>query len=516
MRRLIDAIRTLVALVEHWTVLITDKGVDLVLNLFRGRVRAAITWLVKDWPVEVGNMKAQAEGVSKLIDLVGGEISDLTEPHFRALAAKAFAEVAQTLTVTGAAQPADWKKNAAAAIGDAYSFGFKSWATTLGFEAVFPEKLNVLNGTAAMFAEMAGFAEVTKAWLGPNLKSAVGRLAEYDSNNRNRSVQLVSQVALNLYSRGLISQTACEQFLAYAGHPDKDIAALMAGAFHPLRPQVLAQSLSDGSISDAEIRDAMVYAGFRPADTDLMISAFHQRIQQPYRQSALRAVKTAFQRGLITQSELNDAFNTLSIPAEVQGFINLEMGYTKLVELADLYRRGLDEAATYGLEPLPSYVTDLEAIGLSKADADAHFAIISNKVRGKALEAAERADAAAARASLRQRTVALQAQYESGNIPDAGVVAALIALGYAPGPAATIFAAWQARKQGRQRLIYGRLLAPIDANLLQEQVAPVLANRAKGLITDAVALAVLKSLGIPLVNAEALVAEAAARHAKKK
>src|SRR5271166_3704759 len=443
-----------------------------------------------------------------------GIIGSLTKPMGDAAAA-GFAAVSATLTATKNVAPADWQANANAAMRDAFAFGLASFGASAAFEALFPEKLNVLNGLGPMLATMAGFEEVSSSWLKPLLNASIATPAKYDAQNRTRPMQLDAQAALNLYSRGLITAAACHQFLGYAGHPDADIGHMMDGAFRPVQPFVLAASLSDGTIDEATIRQALTFAGYRPVDQDLLIHAFEQRVLQPYRQAALGAAKTAFERGLTTQTQFHDDLNTLGIPNDAQTFVMIETGYRKLVELADLYRRGLDEAAQYGLEPLANYVTDLEAIGLSAADADAHFAIVSSKVQGKALQTEQRAEAAQARALLRQTTTALMAQYLDGTLPDGGVVLALVRLGYSAASSAAIYAAWQARKAGRQQLVYGVLLAPKAAQQLREQVAPVLENRAKNAINDAAALAVLKSLGIPLVNAQALVAKAGAVAEKK-
>lgn len=456
----------------------------------------------------VSNLAGAADTVVKTFVAAfagpGGKIvADLTKPMGDASEA-ALKAVSAHLVGAGNITPPQWQDHATDAMRDAFAFGLASFGATAAFEALFPEKLNTLNGIGPMLATMAGFEEVTAAWLRPLLTAAVQRPATYDANNRTRPMQLVEQAALNLYSRGLITAAACKQFLAYAGHPDADITSLMAGAFRPMSPFVMAASLSDGSIDDATLHNTLTFGGYRASDADLVLHAFHLRMQQPYRQSALRAVKTAYQRGLITDADLTDAFKTLSIPTEVQGFIRLEMGYTKLVELSDLYRRGLDEAAQYHNEPLARYVTDLEAIGLSKADADAHYAIVAAKVQGKDALAAERAAEAAARTTLREKTQALMNQYMAGTQSVAAIVPALVALGYLPGNAAAIYAAWQARKQGHVRMVYGVVLKPPDAEVFRARADAIIETVKKNLTPVAIAIHQLTALGIPAGEAAAL------------
>lgn len=493
----------------------TPKGRGLLKWLFINTV----TDTLEASAYTIGNLTGAANGVVRtLIDAFNGPgkgiVAELTGPM--AMAAEAAVKaVSSHLTAAHNVKPADWQKNANDAMRDAFSFGLASYGASAAFEALFPEKLNALNGIGPMLATMAGFEEVTTAWLRPHLDAAIARPARYEANARTRSAQLVEMAALNLYARGIITEADARQYLAYAGYPREQIDAQLAGAFRPMSPFVLAASLSDGSVDDATIRRTLTYSGFRREDQDLVIQAFHERLQQPYRQAALGALKTARERGVITDAEFQDGLNSLHVPDEVKGFINVEVGYRQLVQLTDLYRKGLDSAAEYKLIPISEYEPQLEAIGIDKADADAHTAIITNKVMGKDALAEERLLDAAARQARAIKTRAAEAHYIAGQMDDAAFLATLVASGW-PGPtAAVILSAVKARKQGQLEYVHGVWLTRQKAPDLKDRIAVIEGNRKKNALSDAAAIAALRALNIPLPNATALVNAWAAAAEKK-
>jgi hypothetical protein len=100
------------------------------------------------------------------------------------------------------------------------------------------------------------------------------------------------------------------------------------------------------------------------------------------------------------------------------------------------------------------------------------------------------------------------AQYMAGTQPDLAIVPALVALGYAATNAAFIYAAWQARKAGKQRFIYGLYRSESDALVLRERVAPILEAVKKNRTPVLTAVNQLTALGLPAANAAALANDA--------
>src|ERR1700681_1312219 len=83
------------------------------------------------------------------------------------------------LTAHGESTPDNALQMASDALVDAFGFGISSAGVTAAFEALFPEKLNVLNGAGPMLAEMAGFAEVQSSVRDPLYHNAFGKSLEY-------------------------------------------------------------------------------------------------------------------------------------------------------------------------------------------------------------------------------------------------------------------------------------------------------------------------------------------------
>ena len=83
------------------------------------------------------------------------------------------------LVANGESTPDNAVGIASAAMADAFGFGLSSAAVTAAFEALFPEKLNVLNGAGPMIAKFAGFDEVAAAVRDPLYANAFGKSLDY-------------------------------------------------------------------------------------------------------------------------------------------------------------------------------------------------------------------------------------------------------------------------------------------------------------------------------------------------
>jgi hypothetical protein len=428
------------------------------------------------------------------------------EPTFGALAAKIFNLAAANLEKNGLSTPDTAVAEAAAAYSQAFAFGMSSAAVTALFELAVPEKLNTLNGVGPMLAKMAGFDEVAAAVREPLYKAAFGKSLEYYFNSQFKPDFANERDATVWHSRRLLSDDDLREVFQWSGLKAKYEDAYVGSAYRAVQPRALASMIQDIPFPTAQMTDLLQFAGLRDQDITLMLSLMETNSLKNVRQAYLAANVAAAEEGIISADQLTSAMTDLNFSTDAQNLVQLTVAVKKLQQLAELYRKSVTELYKTAQLTDAQYVPALEAIGIAEADANAHYAIDSAYVHGKALAAAARAAAKEEAAQIRAAVASARANYFAGNLDAPAFAAALAASGLDPNviPAAISLAA--AQLQGRQRNVYGAMVSPDKAVLLREKVADLGKQVAGGLVTPAAALDALASEGIPDANAQALVA----------
>jgi hypothetical protein len=437
--------------------------------------------------------------------IAGPAIFAEVKQPFSDFAQEAFKQVSQNLLAKGKVSPEHWTDNAGEAMGDAFSFGLSSFAVSAAMEALFPKSIHTLNGMGPVLASLAGFGEVAKAALGPLFDAAITAPATADLNRTFRPTSYALGGVLALYARGLITREVAVQRLIFQGYPDEQIEALLAGSFSPVASFVLRGALKTGALSDDELRNVMTYMGMRSIDQERLIRVGKALALEPYQRGVVIAVGQAFERGTITEQEFLDSLQHAAIPDGAQDLVNMTARYRKIRQLATLYIESVETAYQYGQITDAQFVPLLEQGGINEADANAHYAIASAKKHGREMQAAEREAAREAAAVQRLAIQTAIAGFMAGTLDAAGLSAAILLAGVSATQAALLVTLTTLRKQGKQRLLYGLLLEPSAAQLLQEQVNEVHLTFTKGFIDYDGALAALQNLGITETYAEPLV-----------
>lgn len=495
-------------------VIFTEHGADQVGHFLTNIIKGTFTYVNEALDFAEPKLSGVANAFVNGIENNGGTLKKDLEAPFAKLAKDAFTAVADNLEAKRNIKPDEWKDIAGDAIGDAFGFGLASHAVAIAYEAVFPEKLNCLNGIGPMLATLSGFEEVSKATLGPILQAGISTPATYDANSKFRAKLPNLQLAADLHSRGLIDHVQLELLAAYEGMNADYVAAIREGAYHGINPRQLLRALDLGVLSDAEIQDELSFSGLRPASIDRMKRIAHELALQPYKQQALNTIKNAYERGTISDADFSSLLAEFNLPDGADHFIQLEIAHRKLEQLAELYRKSVTEAYQYGEITDADYVPRLEAIGIATPDAEAHYAIDSIKKRGRDAQAAARLETKLAREAQSAQRQAAQRDYLAGRINAAGLTAALIAIGEPIGLVEGQVALSTARLAGTRRRVYNLLLPEADAVLLKQQIAAVNEQATKKLITPETARAQLRALGLSPAFAEALAAKWAAQDTK--
>jgi hypothetical protein len=469
-----------------------QKLIDAAKNTILSGIAGALSLLADGQPY-IGPI---IDGFENAFKTYGPGFSTKISAPLGDLAKNEFNSTEAFLKSAGLSTPDNAVGNAAEAIRTAFGFGMSSAAVTAVFEALFPEKLNTLNGVGPMFAKMAGFDEVVESIRDPLYKNAFGKSAEYHYRSIFKPELPDEFDAVLWHGRGLLSDAQLAAIFNFSGlKPEYENAFIQSG-YRAVQPRAIATAIQDTPFPTAEMQDLLKFNGYRDKDVALMLTAFEGASTRNVRNQYLSALVTAAERGTINAADLDSSLTSLNFSAAAKGFVQLTVATRKLEQLAEIYRKSVSEAYQYGLITDAQYVPHLAAIGIAQADADAHYAVDSIKKQGKAAAAAVKAaEHAAARLQATEVRAAL-AEYHVGNIDAAALLAALLVAGLDPALSGLAVAIAGARLQGAQVLVFGQLMSRPAAQLLREQVAALEKQFMQTLIDDASVQAQLLALGI--------------------
>ena len=441
----------------------------------------------------------------------GSPIAATLGGEFQALARNALEAQRGAFASLGESTPDNAIDAAAEGFTVAFGAGLASHGVAIGFEALFPEKLNTLNGIAPVLGELAGFKEVAGAVLDPLYKAAFGKSLEYKYNAQFKPEFASEGDAVRWHARRLLSDDDLKEVFKWSPLKEKYEGAFVDSAYVPVSPRALATAFVDVDFPETEVRQLMEFAGNRDADIDVMVNAFKERSLSNVRSQYLGAIIAAGERGDLTDAEVDDGLTTLHFSDDARGLVKLTIATVKLRQLHELYRKSVSEAYKFDQVTDADYVSHLEAIGIAQADAEAHFAIDSIAKHGKDSIVLARAAQRAAATEQRAAIAAARAEYAAGTVDDAGFAAALLATGLSAPLIGFATAIAEARRRGSQVLVHGKLVSPADGQTLRAQVAAIGEQTVKKGITPAMAIGQLAGLEVPGPIREALAAKWAAQ-----
>lgn len=475
---------------------------NLVYNLVAGGVHIATKALNDSAPELEEIVKAFTSSFKNIAPTLTGIIG----PPIGELARANFANASAGLTIGGESTPANALDQAALAFQQTFGFGMSSAAVTAAFEALFPEKLNVLNGAGPAFAEMAGFKEVAAHVLDPLYENAFGTALRYHYRGLFKPEFANEEDAVKWHSRRLMSDADLREVFGVSGLKAKYEAAFVASAYRPVPPFLLARAAEAGALPQDQLKETLQFAGFRDIDIARLETAYAALALQPYERVYLSTAERAVELGYETPLYLQNVMNTLNLNAEMQNLVQLTVAERRADNLTVLYKKSISEAYKYGQVSDANYVSSLEAVGIDSAEAEALYSVDSIAKQGKAAIAGQRAATRLAAAQTRAAMQAAIAEFRIGSIDQVELEAALIAAGVDPQIASFAVVVQEARKTGPKVFVYGVELSRGAALQIREKVAALAKQSTARLITYDEALAQLHALGIPDANALALTA----------
>jgi len=488
-----------------------DGALDYCIGSFVSTLSGLIAVLFKDATVPLNPVVG---AVADAISTDGPVIKAQYDKIFTPLVTNAFAQFTKTLAENKTTDPLLWAQPAVAALEDAVKFGLSSYATTVMFETLLPEKLNTLNAIGPILATLAGFEEIVKRILGPQLDASFGRLAGYQANADNRTKLPSGGDGLELFARRISVEADIDPLLGFEGINVDWVAALKRRSYRPVSPRALATAFVDAPFPRDDVKLILDDNAIYPDAEKILLDALEARSTQNVRAQYLNAVLTAAEGGVFSDSDVDSALNDLGFSQQASHFVKLTVAVKRLKQLEVIYRRSISASYKFGLISDADYIPHLTAIGLGQADAEAHYALDSIEKNGRALVAQEREQARAA-AKLQALSVrAAIASYDARQIDAPALAGGLTAAGVDPASVALLVEIASARRDARQVFAFGVYLDAADAAHLREQVAVLKAEVSKKLTDPDAAFARLLALSIPRPNATALVEAWAATYLK--
>jgi hypothetical protein len=479
---------------------------NLLANIVSGASKVTLPLLAQLRPT----LTAVAQQFSTAVGNDGTALAGTMLADFKALAAQLLAVQRQAFGGGGESTPANAINNAAAGFEVAFGAGLSSAAVAALFESIFPEKLNTLNGVAPMIAKMAGFDEVAAEVLGPLYKNAFGRSLEYLYKSQFKPEYPDEGDAVTWHARRLLTDAQLQTIFGVSGLKQEYETPYVASAYRAVQPRALATLFQDTDVPVAAMQAALQFAGIRDQEIALMLPAFVWNATKNVRGEYISALVRSAELGTLSMQELTQELTTLGYSAAASDLIQLTVATRKELQLAELYRKSISEAYRYGTITDAQYVPSLEAIGISAADAQAHYAVDSIAKQGKAALAALKAEERLAAQRMRAAGQAAIAGYKSGTLDAAALEAALLLAGYDPAVAGFAVTVQTLKREGNEVFVYGVTLPRSAAVLLREQVSALGVQVKAQLVTPAAALQALAGYGVPAANAQALVADWAA------
>jgi hypothetical protein len=361
-----------------------------------------------------GEVAGVVTGITEAIKTDGATAAAPLIDAFQGLADTALSAQRQALMGIGKSEPGNALDGASQAFKVAFGAGLSSAGVAAAFEALFPEKLNTLNGTAPMLGKLAGFDEVAGEVLGPLYENAFGRSLRYLYQSTFKPDLPSEGDAVTWHGRGLLTDDQLRTIFHFSGLKSEYETAYIDSAYRPISAFILVRIFEAGIFDHDQLVQLMTFAGLRPQDQALIEQYAAFTAPAAERAQALSALLTAAERGTVDETTVEEELANFEIPSSAVYYVQKTIGYRRLEQLAELYRKSVSEAYKTGQISDADYVPHLEAIGINQADAEAHYAIDSIMVRGKALTAAAREAAALGKQRMRAEVNAAIAAFRAG------------------------------------------------------------------------------------------------------
>jgi hypothetical protein len=407
-------------------------------------------------------------------------------------------------------KPGEEQQAATDLLTEAVEFGAGAHIGAVLGEAVYPTKTLGMPQIAALLSQLAGFHEIMRGIINPEVTQAISIPHRYAVNQTARAIQPSLGEAGHLYARRIIDAGQHASLAAMAGISTDYEAQMRRLSYRPIQPRALVTALADVPFPKDKLREILEDNGFSDSHVNFMLDAFEYNSTKNVRNAYITAAETAYGRGVISDDELDQIITDAGWSDVARDLVKKRVLLARRTELAHEVETQVTQLVAAGLMDAETGVQQIEASGVQEWLARLKVTLAETKAT---LQAARRAASEERKLEIsRQRnlTRAAIAEYERGVIDELGLTSALTLLGLDPTLIASIVAVQSAARAGRLKFIYGQYLTPDAAELLRQQVAAVHEQRTKELIGDIGVVTALRALKLPDSEITALLSHWAA------
>lgn len=413
-------------------------------------------------------------------------------------------------------KPGDELGAAGVLLGQAFGFGTAAHFAAVVGETLFFTKQLGLAPIAALLAEVAGFSEIIRNVIGPEMEMAVGRRHRQWAAGKFKPDYPSEMDATIWHSRRLLSDDDLREVFKYSPLQQRYEDPFLKSAFRAVQPFILAAGFQDADYDESQLRALFEFNGYRDQDINLILNSVHVRSLANIRNSYVAEAATAYGAGVVSDQEFQDILTEAGWGKAAISMATKRALLVRRVNLAKQVESQVRQLVRQGLLAPEQGKAQLEAAGIQEWQANLTITLATTEADLLAARKELSAEAKALTQEKRNLTRAAVEQYRAGNLDDAAFSAALLAIGDDPTLIAAYLSLEKATKGSKQRLVFGRMLSPAAAELLREQVSALERQYMSRLIDDAEALNQLTGLQIPSPEKEALIARWAAARGKPK
>lgn len=484
--------------------------VEPIKNYITNHRHAWYQWIAsfaKDVATEVHPAVTEAQFLLKQF---GAPIKEALEAEFADLARAAITKVTGNLEKHRDLKPSDFATVAGDAMADAFGFGLASFATSAAFEMLIPEKLNSLNGVGPMLATLAGFEEVTKNAIGATLRVGIGTPATYDAQSKFRPYLPGAAAALTLSARRKLLDADMNALLDFNGISPTYRAALNAGKYRPISPRALATLTLDQPFDRTQMQEILEDNSMSPDHVQFMLTQLEYNSTKNVRAQFIAEAERAYDKGVMGDREFAQILGDAGWSSAAIQLIKSKVLLQRRVTLGSEVEKQVIPLVANGNITPDQGLQQLEAAGVQDWYAQLVITLATTKAEIHAAKLEAAAERKLELSRQRNLTRAAVAEFQRGVIDEAGLAAALAAIGLDPTLVASVVAVQDATRTGRLRLIFGQLLLPEDAKVLSDRVAAIEGQFKKQLLTLDQARSQLQGLSVNGPELDALLARWAA------
>lgn len=396
------------------------------------------------------------------------------------------------------------------AMGRAGSIGMLAYAAAMTGGLLLGPWEKSWGEVAAMLATAAGFEAISERWLEPFLDAVIAHRARQDANQNWPTLVPPGAQALTMWSRRKLADADRDTLLGYAGLDPTFRPPMIEAAYRPISPRAIATAIADTPFPKDELQDILEDNGYSPAHVAFLLQVFEYNSTKNVRNSYISEAIAAYKAGVMPDAELDDILSSVGWSDQAKQFVRSRALLQRRVTLAAEAEKFIVPEVVAGNLTPGQGLQQLEAAGVEPWYAQLQMTLAETKadIRKTLLAEAE----ARRQERLRESdlTRAAVAEFQRGVLDDAGLAAALALIPLPPTRVASIVAVQDATRRGKQRWLFGQMLSPEDARLLEERVAAIGQQTKDQLITLDQARAQLDALKVDSLDAQALIARWAA------